>query len=187
MGRPKQSLDILQPLDNTRHITLKSGAFGMVSRYGRVTRAIRRPHRMSPLCVEATDTAAACIAATQGAMSSAATAHIGLPSLTSTLTSTVVDDRWTSRVSSAKVHHQLVGYRILASRTIVMDHAAQPRPKNRHRSDLRGTGGPWVAGQMTPSLAPPSVPRPALGQSGGFIHERIDSRTRAQKSGLGIT
>ena len=36
MGRPKQSLDILQPLDNTRHITLKSGAFGMVSRYGRV-------------------------------------------------------------------------------------------------------------------------------------------------------
>ena len=151
MGRPKQSLDILQPLDNTRHITLKSGAFGMVSRYGRVTRAIRRPHRMSPLCVEATDTAAACIAATQGAMSSAATAHIGLPSLTSTLTSTVVDDRWTSRVSSAKVHHQLVVYRILASRTIVMDHAAQPRPKNRHRSDLRGTGGPWVAGQMTPS------------------------------------
>ena len=118
--------------------------------------------RMSPLCVEATDTAAACIAATQGAMSSAATAHIGLPSLTSTLTSTVVDDRWTSRVSSAKVHHQLVGYRILASRTIVMDHAAQPRPKNRHRSDLRGTGGPWVSTQeLAPEAEPRAPPQPA--------------------------
>ena len=27
----------------------------------------------------------------------------------------------------------------------------------------------------------------ALSQSGGFIHKRIDSRTRAQKSGLVIT